>query len=229
MKFGKGHTKYDEEDDDELKSKIIKNYGYVDKEQYNFSKRLIQEMIERKMKSNQELVDLTGLAKSTISNYVNGKQKPRANELKVLSQKLMLPTDYLLGKVNSRNIKAIDVEDMIGLDYYAQGVLYGLKHNIEEVVDLDEKKPISTLHENKLNIFSAFIGNKPNFESILTYFEGYVSLKQQLNGDTISYGLDTKEETEEKLQENLDVLKVRIMKLLFNNLDYIANNYRKDL
>lgn len=223
MKIGKGHTKYDKFDDEKLRQSIIAKYGYLHKEQYNFSQALVKEMIKSKL-TNKDLEEKTKLAKSTIWNYVNGKQIAGAEELKKLSKSLMLPIDTLLGKSNSRTIKSVQLEDMIGLDYYAQGVLFGLKHNLVEVGDIDEKLPISDVHKNKLEIFSSFISNKANFEMILTHFESYVSIKQQLNNEIVSYKLEPKEKIEEKLKEDLDVLKIRIMKLLFDNLDNIANN-----
>lgn len=223
MKVAKWHTKFDTDDDMKLQDSIREKYGYVHKRQYIFSRRLLEEMIKRKM-TNKDLEKKTKLAKSTIWNYVNGKQIAGAKELKILSEKLMLPIDYLLGKSNSRTIKSVQLEDMIGLDYYAQGVLFGLKHNLVEVGDIDEKLPISDVHKNKLEIFSSFISNKANFEMILTHFESYVSIKQQLNNEIVSYKLEPKEKIEEKLKEDLDVLKIRIMKLLFDNLDNIANN-----
>lgn len=205
MKLGKEHTKYDEDDDYELRNKIKKEYGYLDKEQYIFSKRLLKEMIRRKMTSNQDLVNLTGLAKSTISNYVNGKQKPGFYELNVLSKKLMLPSDYLLGKTNSTTLSAIKVEDMLGISENMMRVLYGLNHDVDEFGDLSDKMERSDVHKSKLNIFSLLAEDKSKFIELLTYFERYVNVKQKLentNFEEDMLNINTKENIENDLIRN---------------------------
>lgn len=71
----------------------------------DFVKRLNQLMTEKKISQNK-LSQLTGITQSSISDWANGKYKPRQDKVYLLSQALNVSPAYLLGYSDSKNLKS---------------------------------------------------------------------------------------------------------------------------
>lgn len=180
MVNSKKHREFNYMDDDDLKSNIIEQYGYFYQEQYDFSKRL-NLILANGNYTNAEFATYTELSEASISNYVTGKRIPRTNELERIARKLCVSTDYLLGKTDCITFSAQEINKIIGLSENAMKILAMLNHNIEEIQDLMDPMEVSNIHKNKLDIFSSFIADMPDFSMFLTQIENYVRVKQKIN------------------------------------------------
>lgn len=174
------HNSFDAFDDEKLRNSVIKHWGYLEEERYLFSKNLCTELIKQG-KTKADLVSLTKISKSAITNYTKGYRIPTPQQLTKITFALGITSDKLLGRTQSKDISAIEVEYMLGLTENAMKVFYGLNHNTLEVQDLMDKMPLSNEHKNKLNIFSLFVENSSKFIDLLGYFERFVNIKQKLN------------------------------------------------
>lgn len=180
MVNSKKHREFNYMDDDDLRANIIKEYGYFHQTQYEFSKRLNIIVAEGNY-TNAEFATYTELSEPSVSNYLTGKRIPRLNELERIARKLCVSTDYLLGKTDCLDISAQEINKIIGLSENAMKTLAMLNHNIEEIQDLMDPMEVSNLHKNKLDIFSSFIADMPNFSMFLTQIENYVRIRQKIN------------------------------------------------
>lgn len=173
------HRKFDKWDDEDLKQKIIDKLGYFSQEHYNFAKRLNLLLVQANY-TNAQFASLTGLSEPTISMYVNGRI-PKAKELQIIANKLCVSTDYLLGNTDCITFSAQEINKIIGLSENAMKILAMLYHNKEEIQDLMDPMQVSNVNKNKLDIFSSFIADLPNFSMFLTQIENYVRTKQEIN------------------------------------------------
>ena len=78
-----------------------------------FSQRLKQAMQQANM-TQKRLVDETGLGKSSISQYLSGKNEPTNKNMAIIAEKLGVPLDWLNGGYkepkSASNMKNITVE-----------------------------------------------------------------------------------------------------------------------
>lgn len=180
MVNSKKHRKFDNWHDEDLRSNIIKKYGYFNQSQYEFSKRLNLKLVEANY-NNAEFARITDLSEPTISNYVNGDRIPKTKELQIMANKLGVSTDYLLGNTDCITFSAQEINKIIGLSENAMKILAMLNHNIAEIQDLMDPMEVSTVNKNKLNVFSSLIADWPNFSTLITCLECYVITKQKIN------------------------------------------------
>lgn len=226
------YRKFDVFDDDTLKEKIIQEYGYFYQEQYEFSKRLKMIIINGNY-TQVEFATYVGIKAPTISNYVNGKRIADNKELQKMARKLCVSTDYLLGRTDCITFSAQEINKIIGLSENAMKILSMLNHNVEEIQDLMDPMEVSKVHKNKLDIFSSFVADLPNFSMFLTLIEGYVRTKQEINNlsndkeNILNY--DTEKEN---LETRLIGIEGRIQKSILESLNKIIekgdkNNVKK--
>lgn len=180
MVNSKKHREFDKWHDEDLRANIIEKYGYFHQEQYEFSKRF-NIILAQGNYTNAEFASYTELSEASVSNYATGKRIPNTNELERIARKLCVSTDYLLGKTDCIDISAQEINKIIGLSENAMKILAMLNHNIEEIQDLMDPMEVSTVNKNKLDIFSSFIADMPNFSMFLTQIENYVRVKQKIN------------------------------------------------
>ena len=69
----------------------------------DFVKRLNQLMTEKNISQNK-LAEMTGITQSSISDWANGKYKPRQDKVYLLSEALKVSPAYLLGYSNNKNL-----------------------------------------------------------------------------------------------------------------------------
>lgn len=69
----------------------------------DFVKRLNQLMNENKISQNK-LSEITGITQSSISDWANGKYKPRQDKVYLLSEALKVSPAYLLGYSDNKNL-----------------------------------------------------------------------------------------------------------------------------
>lgn len=69
----------------------------------DFVKRLNQLMTEKNISQNK-LAEMTGITQSSISDWANGKYKPRQDKVYLLSEALKVSPAYLLGYSDNENL-----------------------------------------------------------------------------------------------------------------------------
>lgn len=69
----------------------------------DFVKRLNQLMTEKNISQNK-LAEMTGITQSSISDWANGKYKPRQDKVYLLSEALKVSPAYLLGYTDNVNL-----------------------------------------------------------------------------------------------------------------------------
>lgn len=69
----------------------------------DFVKRLNQLMTEKNISQNK-LAEMTGITQSSISDWANGKYKPRQDKVYLLSEALKVSPAYLLGYTDNENL-----------------------------------------------------------------------------------------------------------------------------
>ena len=69
----------------------------------DFVKRLNQ-LMEDKNISQNKLAEMTGITQSSISDWANGKYKPRQDKVYLLSEALKVSPAYLLGYTDNKNL-----------------------------------------------------------------------------------------------------------------------------
>lgn len=69
----------------------------------DFVKRLKKLMTEKNI-SQKKLAEMTGITQSSISDWVNGKYKPRQDKVYLLSESLKVSPAYLLGYSDDKNL-----------------------------------------------------------------------------------------------------------------------------
>ena len=69
----------------------------------DFVKRLNHLMTENKISQNK-LAEMTGITQSSISDWANGKYKPRQDKVYLLSEALKVSPAYLLGYSDNKNL-----------------------------------------------------------------------------------------------------------------------------
>lgn len=172
--------KFGEEENKKLKEKIEKQFGYLDKNQYAFSKRLNQKLADLNY-TNKDLHDKTEISEGAISNFVNGKRIPNRYDLEKIANALNTSDNYLLGLTDCTDRSTEELERLLGLSENAMKSLAMLNSNIEEIDDLMDNRNPSPVHRNKLKFFSDFISDFKNFPIFLTYMEQFVYVKQKLD------------------------------------------------
>lgn len=172
--------KFNETHNKKLKEKIIKKYGYLDQEQYAFSKRLNQKLANLNY-TNKKLAEDSNISPSSISNYASGLRIPERYELEKIANALNTSSNYLLGLTDCTDRSTEELERLLGLSENAMKSLAMLNSNIEEIGDLMDSRNPSPVHRNKLKFFSDFISDFKNFPIFLTYMEQFVYVKQKLD------------------------------------------------
>ena len=69
----------------------------------DFVKRLNKLMTEKNISQNK-LAEMTGITQSSISDWANGKYKPRQDKVYLLSEALKVSPAYLLGYSDNKNL-----------------------------------------------------------------------------------------------------------------------------
>lgn len=138
----------------------------------DFVKRLNQLMTENKISQNR-LAEITGITQSSISDWANGKYKPRQDKVYLLSEALKVSPAYLLGYSDNKNLdQKIITNDTSKIDKlfnklnnqgqekaisYTQDLVdsgkYAVKSlpSVEEMLDYLKEIPMAAF-DGKLNI-----------------------------------------------------------------------------
>ena len=148
--------------------------------QFIFSRRLKRILEEKEMKEN-DLAELTGITKGTITRYIKGAIFPRPANIANICIKLDVSPAYLLGLSHSPS-----------LSYWNEKQALGLSIQDDEIKQL-------------LRVFSLFIFNHElDFINFLIYSKEYVKIKQKLNKNGNSKTtMDNFEEVKNKIQKNI--------------------------
>lgn len=191
----------------------------------NFNK-----LLEEKEYTNKNFAEKDIISESSISNYRRGKTMPDNKMLEVIAKKLDVSVNHLLGIDECKRISAQQVYNMIGLNEYAVEHLYSLKHNIEEVKEIETDAPVSNRFKKQLETLNLLIADKRNLIYFLNTVGRYIDKKQEL--------LKLKEKTDEKdifkenqiesLAKDIVHIKAEIQEYLYMSLDYIVDKLLKE-
>ena len=93
-----------------------------------FGERLAEIRKERNL-SQRKLAEMLGVSNTTIANYEKGFKKPNSDFITLAAKCLDISSDYLLGLINTRSDKFVDVGKITGLDDLAIDILEQSKKN----------------------------------------------------------------------------------------------------
>lgn len=191
----------------------------------NFNK-----LLEEKGYTNKSFAENGVISESSISNYRKGKTMPDSKMLETIAKKLDVSVNHLLGIDECKKVTAQQVHNMIGLNEYAIEHLYSLKHDIEEVKEIEADAPVSNRFEKQLETLNLLIADKRNLIYILNSVGIYIDKKQELL--KLKEKNDEKDFFAEKQIENLarDIvhIKAEIQEYLYMSLDYIVDKLLKE-
>ena len=186
----------------------------------NFNK-----LLEEKEYTNKSFAEKGVISESSISNYRKGKTMPDSKMLEIIAKKLDVSVNHLLGIDECKKVTAQQIYNMLGLNEYAIEHLYSLKHDIEEVKEIETDAPVSNRFEKQLETLNLLIADKRNLIYILNTVGIYINKKQEL--------LKLKEETDgkdvfernkiESLARDIVHIKAEIQEYLYMSLDYIVD------
>lgn len=186
----------------------------------NFNK-----LLEEKEYTNKSFAEKGVISESSISNYRKGKTMPDSKMLEIIAKKLDVSVNHLLGIDECKKVTAQQIYIMLGLNEYAIEHLYSLKHDIEEVKEIETDAPVSNRFEKQLETLNLLIADKRNLIYILNTVGIYINKKQEL--------LKLKEETDgkdvfernqiESLARDIVHIKAEIQEYLYMSLDYIVD------
>ena len=194
-----------------------------------FAKKF-NKLLEEKEYTSKSFAEKGVISESSISNYRRGKTMPDNKMLEVIAQKLDVSVNHLLGIDECKKVTAQQVHNMIGLNEYAIEHLYSLKHDIEEVKEIEADAPVSNRFEKQLETLNLLIADKRNLIYILNSVGIYIDNKQELL--KLKEKNDEKDFFEEKQIEHLarDIvhIKAEIQEYLYMSLDYIVDKLIKE-
>ena len=186
----------------------------------NFNK-----LLEEKEYTNKSFAEKGVISESSISNYRKGKTMPDSKMLEIIAKKLDVSVNHLLGIDECKKVTAQQIYNMLGLNEYAIEHLYSLKHDIEEVKEIETDAPVSNRFEKQLETLNLLIADKRNLIYILNTVGIYINKKQEL--------LKLKEETDgkdvfernqiESLARDIVHIKAEIQEYLYMSLDCIVD------
>lgn len=180
------------------------------------SSRLQEAMKVRGMKQNR-LAELSGVSKSRISEYLNGKYEPKQDNIYRLAKALNVKESWLMGYQGvAMNKFDSDIEDRFGDHAIGDDLLRDISFMITSATVRDG---IEDLYYQVLSALD-FI-NEDGFEKVIDYIH---DLSQNPN-----YGYNTKEEIIQHKKEFPETLK-QMEKLRQEGLssDEIFNELMKD-
>lgn len=219
-KIGTIYMDYEKEIEKNARNEDIKRFA-----------KSFNKLLEEKEITNKEFAtSKPKISPASISNYRSGKTMPSNDILSIISTKLDVSVNHLLGIDECKKYSAEQVHNMLGLDEFAMEHLYSLKHNITEVKELDNDEPISNVFEKQLKMLSLLIADKRNLIYILNTCNRYVAKKQELmelKNATVS--LDIFEEQRiETLTQDIIHIKAEIQEYLYSSLDYITDKLLRE-
>lgn len=111
----------------------------------NIFKDRINSIMDQKKLRQVDLVNMTGISKSLISDYVNGKFIPKDENLEILSKALEVDANWLVGIDNKYILKYSGIEYL--LELFISMVLTNMRDNYISIEDLshDSCIPIAEL------------------------------------------------------------------------------------
>lgn len=210
---------YEKEIEKNAKNEYIKKFAN------NFNK-----LLEDKGLTNKQFASDASISPASISNYRSGKTMPTADILILISQALDVSVTYLLGIDECKKYSAEQVHNMLGLDEFAMEHLYSLRHDIQEVKELDNDEPISDVYEKQLKMLSLLIADKRNLIYILNTCNRYIKIKQELmelKGKTVSQDIFKKTNIDDLTREVVHI-RAEIQEHLYSSLDYIIDKLLRE-
>lgn len=222
-----------EEKEEKKKAKILQNCK--SKLQFLFAQNFKKET-KRQGISGKLADDILHISASDLSEYKNGKLDIKLEKLEDIASSLNVSPFYLLGVTDNPKPMPIILSSMIyGLTLEARYSLLMLYHGINEdyneiemeIVDNETGEinvnvlPSGEYSEN-FEILSEFIADFSNFCDFFTYIKRYVEIRQEINELTTDEKCSSTIQIN-KLYEDMEEIKRRIQKSIFESLDKIAD------
>lgn len=76
----------------------------------------IKELRDDRNVSQQELAEIIGVAQSSIGNYERGERIPDADVIVKLADFFKVSTDYILGRIDSKQLENAPINEVLGLN-----------------------------------------------------------------------------------------------------------------
>ncbi len=100
----------------------------------HFTAQRLKQAMDAQGLNAQELADKSGVGKSSISQYLNGKYTPTTTNARKLAMTLLVSTDWLLGL----DADAVGFDDDVFLAELSKGHYPKIMKLIDTVKDLDD-------------------------------------------------------------------------------------------
>lgn len=200
--------------DDVVIKENVANSNYSDEEKVSlevFANRLNEEL-QIKNISQEELAKVIHVSTGALSNYRTGSRFPEARILVALSEKLDVSLDYLFGitDLKSTDVEFKRINDITGL---TDDAINNLKEYVDFLNDDNSLSTIKSIPKNKLNAINYLIANEEKANIFYT-IASFLWLDYETNYEDVIYkGLDKNKIYKPDLEENR---KIYENLLLFN-------------
>lgn len=147
----------------------------------NFNKLLNKYL--QKGHNKKDLADKLGVSQSAITNYTKG-DFPKRETIEAIGNFFNVTADFLIGKEKNPSHTGEQIYNMIGLSENAVIYLCSLRHNNEDIVeleDLNRNLPISNVYNELLETLSLFIEDRKYLAPILNKMRHYTVNKKKLS------------------------------------------------
>ena len=158
--------------------------------------------------TQEELAKELGICKAQISNIESGKRTPSLNELIKYSDKFKVPIEYLLGKIDTKSYKNVNIGYYLGLnDKAIEWLKKGKQNDFSLVTVLNNICEINYATEFFTDLLEYFIKDNTSFTRKPKLFVGEIDDKEKtIIGEMISVNT-LKELTKLKLYQTLATMK----------------------
>ncbi len=225
-----------EQKSDKRKALAFQNTGGC-RLQYQFATNLDKVCEKQKIKG-EKIPKILDISCSDLSEYRNGKKGITLQKLEELSKKLNVSPYFLLGVTdNPKSMDPLESNCILGLSLDARYSLVQLYCSSkdyneeipvefvdEETGELDINVLPTGIYKKNFEIFSSFISNLSKFRIFFDYIKKYVNIKQKIN--KCKNNSDTAQI--KSLEDNLSNIKKVLAESVFENLDMVASNHKKE-
>ncbi len=180
--------------------------------------------------TQSEFAKETGISTGSISKFRNGLSMPKRDILEIISNKLGVTSNYLLGKSEVTDYDIENINKKIGLSQNAIETLYKLQHDyfvLEENVNIDikEQRKISKTYNEELKTLSLIIEHNTKLLELLDYINQYKNNYIKLEELKKTYKETKDKNTHIKIidmAKNIKFLKFSAMESLSEIIDNIT-------
>lgn len=120
-----------------------------------FSQRL-RALMEDQNVTQQELANVAGVTRQTVSLYAEGTSQPKAEKLQKIAQYLKVSTDYLVGLSNVQHPYSASAVDELGLSELSIECIKNLRTQIIPTEEDDDRRTLLDVLDSMLSVPSIY-------------------------------------------------------------------------